>query len=402
MKTLAVKGTKDYLPKEEELRTNIKNIIENTYKSYGYAKISTPILEDIENLKNSDGGDNLKLIFEILKRGDKFDKSIENGEYEKLSDLGLRYDLTLPLTRFYAQNKENLPKPFKSIQIDRVYRAERPQKARLREFYQCDIDVIGDDSIQSEVELIVVTLKALENLGLTDLVVKINNRKLLTEVLTSFGYKNDEISTVCVSFDKLDKISIDDIIAELNEKVDNKLANENFYKFLLNTDIDYSKFESKKEVDEIINLVKQINPNINLKFDISLVRGQSYYTGTVFEIYSEKLSGAIGGGGRYDNLIGKFTGKSEPAVGFSIGFERIYTILAEQNKEFNSKQKIAVFYNEENYIEKFKLSETLRDTYVVSLLKMPKKLGKFLDKLTEDGYYGFVNSNTNEIKVLVA
>lgn len=402
MKTTQVKGTKDFLPKEQNLRDNIKNTIENTYKSYGFTKISTPILEDIENLKNSDGGDNIKLIFEVLKRGEKFDKAIENNEYDKLCDLGLRYDLTLPLSRFYAANKENLPKPFKSIQIDRVYRADRPQKGRMREFYQCDIDIIGSNNINCEIELILVTMKALEKLGLIDLVVKINDRQVLKSLIKSFGYSDSEIDNVCISFDKLDKISKEDIIEELRKKGLNEIANKNFYEFLNNLDsFDYSKLENIENVTKIIEIVNTLsNGKIKIEPDISLVRGQGYYTGCVFEIRSKNFNGAIAGGGRYDGLIGKFTGENVPAVGFSIGFERICALLEEQDIKFNQKQKAAVFYEESNFIEKFNFAEKLREEYDVCLFESPKKFGKFLDKLVEQGYNYFVSTFSEELKPL--
>jgi len=403
MKTTPVKGTKDFLPFEQSIRDNIKNIIENTYKSYGFTKISTPILEDIENLKNSDGGDNIKLIFEVLKRGEKLEKSIENKEFDNLSDIGLRYDLTLPLTRFYAQNKENLPKPFKVIQIDRVYRADRPQKGRMREFFQCDIDIIGSNNLNAETELIFVTMKALEKLGLTNLVVKINDRQVLKNLIKSFGYKDYEIDSVCVSFDKLDKISKEDIVKELTEKGLTDSANKNFYEFLNNLDnFNYSSLSGIENVNKIIENVKKLSDGkINIEADISLVRGQGYYTGTVFEIHSKNFNSAVAGGGRYDNLIGKFLGENVPAVGFSIGFERICALLEEQGINFNTKQKVAVFYDETNFIDKFNLAEKLRADYDVCLFESPKKFGKFLDKLKELGYNYFVSTFSEELKPLL-
>lgn len=402
MKLQAVKGTKDFLPKEQSLRDYVKNTIEETYKSYGYSKISTPILEDIENLKHSDGGENLKLIFEVLKRGEKFEKAVENKEFNLLSDLGLRYDLTLPLSRFYSSNKDNLPKPFKAIQIDRVYRAERPQKGRMREFYQCDIDIIGSNSNKSEIELIIVTMNALEKLGLTDLVIKINDRQVLKSLISSFGYSENEFESVCIAFDKLDKISKEKIIEELQTKCLNEEANQKFLEFLNNlNEFDYFKLNGIENIVEIIETVKKLSNNkINIEADISLVRGQSYYTGTVFEIHSKNFNGAVGGGGRYDGLIGKFTGENVPAVGFSIGFERICALLEEQKVEFNQKPKVAVFYGETNYIEKFNLTESLRKDYDVCLFEAPKKFGKFLDKLVEQGYNYFVSSFDDELKLL--
>lgn len=399
MKTSPVKGTKDFLPKEEELREIIKNKIENTYIEYGYNKIRTPIIEDIENLENSDGGDNVKLIFKILKRGEKLEKSIEEKDHQNLADLGLRYDLTLPLTRFYAENREKLPKPFKVIQIDRVFRADRPQKGRMREFMQCDIDIIGSDNKYSEVELILVTMKALERLGLNDISVKISSRKTLFDLLSKMGYSDEEIPGVCISLDKIDKISIDDIYKELCEKNYSQVANEKFYEFLKTKDYDFSTLKDKENVDEIIRKVRELSDNrIDINFDISLVRGQGYYTGTIFELYSKESSSAVGGGGRYDNLIGKFIGENVPAVGFSIGFERICNILMERQNNFKQKEKIVVLYDNKDYNERFILSEKLREKYIVSLFENPKKLGKLLDKLQELGYVGFVSSGSQEIK----
>lgn len=399
MKTTSVKGTKDFLPKELELREDVKNIIENTYKEYGYNKISTPIIEDIENLENSDGGDNIKLIFKILKRGDKLDASLEKNDYKNLADLGLRYDLTLPLTRFYAEHREKLPKPFKVIQIDRVYRADRPQKGRMREFIQCDIDVIGSDNYCTEVELILVTMKALQRLGLGDIEVKISSRKTLFDFLSKMGYSKDEITEVCICFDKLDKIGIDGVYAELCAGEFNKDANEKFYEFLKNKQFDYNGLVDKENVDKIIEKVKKLSgDSVNINFDISLVRGQGYYTGTIFELYSKEFSQAVGGGGRYDNLIGKFIGENVPAVGFSIGFERICSILNEKNLETSKKEKIAVLYDEENFIDRFNFAESLRQNYIVSMFENPKKLGKMLDKLQEIGYVGFVSNNATNIK----
>lgn len=399
MKTSPVKGTKDFLPKEEELREIIKNKIENTYIEYGYNKIRTPIIEDIENLENSDGGDNVKLIFKILKRGEKLEKSIEEKDHQNLADLGLRYDLTLPLTRFYAENREKLPKPFKVIQIDRVFRADRPQKGRMREFMQCDIDIIGSDNKYSEVELILVTMKALERLGLNDISVKISSRKTLFDLLSKMGYSDEEIPGVCISLDKIDKISIDDIYKELCEKNYSQVANEKFYEFLKTKNYDFSTLKDKENVDEIIRKVRELSDNrIDINFDISLVRGQGYYTGTIFELYSKESSSAVGGGGRYDNLIGKFIGENVPAVGFSIGFERICNILMERQNNFKQKEKIVVLYDNKDYNERFMLSEKLREKYIVSLFENPKKLGKLLDKLQELGYVGFVSSGSQEIK----
>lgn len=399
MKTQPVKGTRDFLPKEEAVRTKMREIIEKTYSSFGFSKISTPIIEDVENLLNSDGGENLKLIFKILKRGEKLEKVLENKDFNELADLGLRYDLTLPLARFYAQNKENLPNPFKAIQIDRVYRAERPQNGRMREFYQCDIDILGSNSLFCEVELIYVTMKALKNLGLKNLKVKINNRKLLSDLLLSFGFEEKDVNNVCIAFDKLDKIGTDGVIEEV-KKLGNDVSTENFAKFLENKiGFNFDKFESKKEIDFVIEKVKEIsNGEIDIEFDCSLVRGQSYYTGCVFEIFSTDFGSAVCGGGRYDNMIGKFIKSNVPAVGFSIGFERIFALLNNLETHFEIKPKIAIIYDENNFAEKFKLVEDFRQNYDCCLFENPNKLGKLLNKLETQGYCGFVGLNATEIK----
>ena len=214
MKTMPLKGTRDYMPNEVLLRDYVQGEILKTYRTSGFERITTPMLEDMENLDKSDGGDNLNLIFKVLKRGDKLQKALEAGDEKQLSDMGLRYDLTLPLTRYYSAHKEQLPSPFKVIQTDRVFRAERPQKGRMREFVQCDIDVFGDSSPNAEIELIDVTARALLNIGFDDFSIHINDRRMLHGMLTSFGFANDTLDTVCVTFDKLDKIGADGVAAE--------------------------------------------------------------------------------------------------------------------------------------------------------------------------------------------
>jgi histidyl-tRNA synthetase len=232
MKTNTVRGTRDFLPQEERVRDYIKNSILETYQSFGFEKISTPILEDLANLEKSDGGENLGLIFKILKRGDKLRKEIEKNSYDQLCDVGLRYDLTLPLSRYYAGNREVLPTPFKCIQIDRVYRAERPQKGRLREFYQCDIDIIGEESISAEIELITVTAKALQNIGLKDFTIKVNDRRLLSQLLLKIGFRKDQIGSVSIIFDKLDKIKISGVREELIDSGFDTEVVDKFMEFL--------------------------------------------------------------------------------------------------------------------------------------------------------------------------
>ena len=240
MKVTSVKGTNDYLPNEVEIRDYLQNKILSVYTENGFEHIVTPILEDIENLDKSDGGENLNLIFKIMKRGDKLDKALAKGvtseNENELADMGLRYDLTLPLSRYFANNKDKLTLPMKCIQMDRVYRAERPQKGRLREFIQCDIDIIGSESADSEVELILTTTKALKAIGLKNFKVKLNDRRLLRAVLMQMGFAEDELDSVCITFDKMDKIGMDGVKAELTEKEFDSAAIEKFVEFLSKND----------------------------------------------------------------------------------------------------------------------------------------------------------------------
>lgn len=409
MKTTPVKGTNDYLPKQAELRDYMQSKILEIYTNQGFTRIYTPILEDIENLEKSDGGDNLNLIYKILKRGEKFNSCIENKQFDNLADLGLRYDLTLPLTRFYSNNKANLPAVFKCIQIDKVYRAERPQKGRDREFVQCDIDILGSSNPNCEVELIDTTACALLNLGLKNFKIRINDRRILRNLLLSFGFEKEQLDSVCISFDKMDKIGAEGIKQELIEKQFNKASIDKLCSFVsfLPVDLDAlttlcGEMSEIEQLKYIISSVKEIaEDKYDIEFDISLVRGQGYYTGAVFEIESKDFSCSIGGGGRYDNLVGKFTGSPVPAVGFSIGFERIFSILRDkENVIENKKQKLAVFYKD-NFVEALKFGKSKNDKFNITLLEMPNKFGKALNRLAEQGFTNYCIFDDNcEIKEL--
>lgn len=396
MKITTVKGTNDYLPEEVRLRDYLQTRILETYIDAGFERIMTPAVEDIENLDKSDGGDNLNLIFKILKRGDKLTKAMNSGDTNNLCDMGLRYDLTLPLSRYYANNREKLVLPAKCIQIDKVYRAERPQKGRLREFVQCDIDIIGSSSINSEIELIHTTAKALLSLDIKDFTVKINDRRILRSLLSNVGFADDQLDSVCITFDKLDKIGAEGVVAELTDKGFDAAAVAKFGEVIakpltLESVKEVCGSEAAESVETIIQSVKQLAEGMySIKFDISLVRGQGYYTGTVFEIVSDKFRGSIAGGGRYDNLIGKFTGENIPAVGFSIGFERIFALLTESGYNIpDAKKKIALLYDKSDVIAAIKEAEKLRSEYDVVIYEKPKKLSKYLDKIQLKGYYGF-------------
>lgn len=406
MKITPVKGTADYLPNEVLIRDYLQNSILETYRSCGFERISTPIIEDIENLDKSDGGENLNLIFKIMKRGEKLEEALSTGNEKDIADMGLRYDLTLPLTRYYANNRAKLQNPFKVIQIDRVYRAERPQKGRMREFYQCDIDIIGSDSWTAEVELITTTAKALHNIGFTRFGIRINDRRLLKAIIMGAGFAENECDSVCISLDKLDKIGFDGVKAELIEK---GFDSANVGKLIdsigttLFTLDDAEKLCGKLDcidnLRKIMDAANSLADGFEVTYDMTLVRGQGYYTGTVFEISSPDFKGAIGGGGRYDNLIGKFLGESIPAVGFSIGFERLCAILLEQKYKIpTQKKKFAVIYNDDNFIDALKYADTLREEYDVALYQSVKKLGKLFAKLEESGFCGCRVMGQDEVK----
>lgn len=407
MKTTPVKGTNDYLPEEVVLRDYLQNSILETYQSYGFQRITTPILEDIENLDKSEGGENLNLIFKVLKRGDKLTKALDNSQYDKLSDLGMRYDLTLPLSRYFANNRAKLVTPFKCIQMDKVYRAERPQKGRLREFVQCDIDILGSSSVNCEIELINTTTKALFNIGINNIKVKINDRSLLNTVLEKTGFEEKDLASVCITLDKLDKVGVDGVKAELADKGFSSEAIDNLSSLLAKQPVTLDAVkeicgedkEAAARLENIIESVKELSEGaFDIVYDITLVRGQGYYTGTVFEVESTEFRGAVAGGGRYDNLIGKFINEKIPAVGFSIGFERIFSILTDNGFTIpDSKKRVALIYDADSFTEANKKADEFRKEYNVVMYERPKKnLGKFIDKLEGQGCNGFYTFNQSE------
>ena len=411
MKTNALKGMKDILPAEQRMRDYVQGKILETYRAAGFERISTPILEDSENLDKSDGGDNLNLIFKVLKRGDKLESALsaEHPTEKELSDMGLRYDLTLPLTRFFAANRNELQFPFKVIQTDRVYRAERPQKGRMREFVQCDIDVLGDASPNAEVELIDITARAMLSIGFKDFYINVNDRRILRNMLENMGFTSETLDSVCITFDKLDKIGAEGIEAELKEKALPENAIKALVEFIsagqISLDDVASKCADPSIADDLKYIIKTSKLVADGKYDVkycpNLVRGQGYYTGAVFEIASPLFSGAIGGGGRYDNLIGKFIGQQVPAVGFSIGFERICSILLDQKYQIpGAKEKCAFLYDDAMPFENvMKEAQKLRETYNVSVLKKAKKMGPQFDMLEKQGYTKFAQIKDGQLLV---
>lgn len=386
-----IRGTNDYLPKEAKIREVVRQRILSCYQNNGYNLISTPILENLELLNLSEGGDNLKLMFKTVKRGDKLNLQKENLTVSDIVEEGLRYDLTVPLARFYANNREKLPNPFKAIQIDYSFRAERPQRGRLRQFTQCDIDVFGDSSINAELELLKTATEAYSSLGFNDLTLKINDRRILNQLVLFAGFKQEELSTVCVTLDKIDKIAVSGVVMELldkgfdAEKI-NILTEE--INDVLNNGLDAVRKYGVEDcyVDDMNYLINNLNTLTNnkfdIRFDISIVRGQGYYTGPVFEFYTQGFAGAIGGGGRYDNMIEKMVGMAVPAVGVSMGFEPITMLIRERGLTFDVKENLALIYDEEdNIIEVFNIKAELMKKYNVSLFKRAKNMKNFFEKV---------------------
>jgi len=388
---------RDILPADLQLRQQILDTVRSVYTSYGFTEIETPCVEDIKTLTSKQGGDNEKLIFKILKRGEK----LENASQDSLSDLGLRYDLTVPLSRYYSNNSGSLPNVFKAIQIGNVWRAERPQKGRFRQFVQCDIDIIGEESCMAEMELISATTTALSKLGLNGFTVKINDRKILKGLAQKAGFAEENFDDVFIALDKLDKIGAEGVVNELvGEGMDSanaqnliKLAEDisaqglNKAKELLDDVVDAKVFDN---LDAIIGVNQ--SANFKIKFDCTLVRGMNYYTGPIFEIAVDGFGVSVAGGGRYDNMLGRFLNRNVPACGFSIGFERIFTILQEQGvKAKETRTKVAYVVDSRcetsvlaQVFEKAKEHRLNGDVCLVA--KRIKNFGYLLEQLRGQGY----------------
>ena len=408
MKIQPLKGMRDLLPAEQALRDHIQGQILQVYREAGFERISTPMLEDMENLDKSEGGENLNLIFKVLKRGEKLSAALEEGRYDQLADMGLRYDLTLPLSRYYAANRSVLPAPFKVIQTDRVFRAERPQKGRLREFVQCDIDILGDESPNAEVELIDVTARALLWIGFADFTVNVNDRRILRGMLESMGFAPDTLDSVCITFDKMDKVGPEGVRAELLEKQMPAAAVDALASFLAQGDVSLEAVAARCADPSIADGLRYVlatagrlaQGKYQVAYCPSLVRGQGYYTGMVFEVVCPQFAGAVAGGGRYDNMVGKFLGQQVPAVGFSIGFERVCGILLEQGYRIpGARQKLALLYRAgDDFAAVLAQAEALRAEHSVTVLAQGKKLGKQLASLEAAGFAGAAFFGKDEIK----
>ncbi len=350
-----VNGMKDIMPEEMQIRDYVMGVIRETYGKFGFTPIETPCMENIGNLSSKQGGENEKLIFKILKRGAQLDLETASTEADVV-DFGMRYDLTVPLVRYYANHANELPSPFKALQMGNVWRADRPQKGRYRQFMQCDIDILGEESNLAEIELILATTTTLGNLGFKDFEIRINDRRILKAMAAYSGFGEEDYDNIFITLDKMDKIGIEGVERELTEagydsgNVDRYLA---LFKEM-NASGDTLAFIEEKMtgfLDEAVKagfreIIESVNATrgdcFKLVFDPTLVRGMSYYTGTIFEIAMPELGASCGGGGRYDKMVGRFTGKDVPACGFSIGFERIILILMESGfKVPNQSKKVA-------------------------------------------------------------
>ncbi len=341
-----VNGMKDILPREMRIRDYLIALIKDTYRSFGFTPIETPVVESLPNLLSKQGGDNEKLIFKVMKRGEKF-RPFDGASEEDLADSGLRYDLTVPLVRYYANNANDLPRPFKALQIGPVFRADRPQRGRFREFYQCDIDIIGEPGNLAEIELILATSTLLGRIGFKGFTVHINDRRILRAMASAAGVRDEDCDRVFIILDKMDKIGADGVAAELAEigygenvsgayleMFDRISKAQDPLRTLASILGDHIENGIIDNLDTIIAACKKgAEADFNLVFDPSLVRGMGYYTGPIFEIEIGDFGSSCGGGGRYDKMVGKFTGQDAPACGFSVGFERIITILLEQGYE---------------------------------------------------------------------
>ncbi len=344
LKKKPVTGMNDILPKEMAIRDYVIRLIKETYASFGFTSMETPCVEHIENLCSKQGGDNEKLIFKILKRGEKL--KLESAKEEAdLVDSGLRYDLTVPLCRYYSNNANALPAPFKALQMGNVWRADRPQRGRFRQFMQCDIDILGEPSNLAEIELILATTTLLGKLDFKNFTIRINDRRILKAMAAYSGFPEESYDTVFIILDKMDKIGLDGVAKELAEEGFAKETIDKYLELFEQVTPDTKGVEFCKEklgeflkseyadgLIEIMNSVDAVkNAQFKVAFDPTLVRGMSYYTGTIFEIAMDEFGGSVGGGGRYDEMIGKFTGNQTCACGFSIGFERIVMLLLERD-----------------------------------------------------------------------
>ena len=405
LKKKPVTGMKDVMPAEMEIRDYLIGLIKDTYKTFGFQSMETPCVEHIENLCSKQGGDNEKLIFKILKRGEKL-KIDEAKEENDLVDGGLRYDLTVPLARYYSNHANELPSPFKALQIGSVWRADRPQKGRFRQFVQCDIDILGEASNLAEIELILATTAMLGKLDFKNFTVCMNDRNILKSMAAYSGFKEEDYDEVFIVLDKMDKIGPEGVEAELIEMgytresvktylslFDEVASDVSGVRYLKEKLGDYLSDETADGLELIMSSVEAAKEcDFKLQFTPTLVRGQSYYTGTIFEVTMDDFGGSVAGGGRYDKMIGKFTGQDTPACGFSIGFERIVMLLLENGYKVPGGRRKKAYLLEkklpkEAMLKVLALAKADREAGRQVLIVKMKKNKKFQkEQIIEDGY----------------
>ena len=384
------RGMRDFLPAEKAKRESVLGVIKGVYSSFGFQEVETPALENLDRLTSGQGGDNEKLAYRVMKRGAELETALTTpSDVDGLADLGLRFDLTVPLTRFYATNRASLPTVFKAIQIGPVWRAERPQKGRYRQLVQCDIDIIGDDSALAEIELLTASLATLDALGLTGAVIRVNHRELLLSLLDSFGVKEADRSSALITLDKLDKIEISGVVAELSERLGESVAGK------AKTWLEAADVTVPSVLAPLFSAVAVGR----LRFDPTLVRGMGYYTGTIFEIEMPGEGSSIGGGGRYDGMVGKWLGTNVPAVGISIGFERVVELVS---APASSNGVLLVL--EDSSLETINTAVRFQKELIASgksvrLELKPKKLNILLDSMLEAGFteFALVSGGTTEL-----
>lgn len=405
LKKKPVTGMKDILPAEMAIRDYVIRLIKETYGTFGFSSIETPCVEHIENLSSKQGGENEKLIFKILKRGEKL--KIEEAKEEKdVVDGGLRYDLTVPLSRYYANNANELPSPFKALQMGNVWRADRPQRGRFRQFMQCDIDILGEPTNLAEIELILATTTLLGKLDFKNFTIRINDRRILKAMAAYSGFAPESYDTVFIILDKMDKIGLEGVREELEKEGFDKACVDKYLAMFeeITNDVQGVRYVKEKlegvlepeyadGLELIMNSVDAVKAaDFKIAFDPTLVRGMSYYTGPIFEISMDEFGGSVGGGGRYDEMIGKFTGNNTCACGFSIGFERIIMLLMErgfQIPQIGTKKALLIEKNmpAEGMMKVLKQAEEDRKNGSVVTIAVMKKNKKFQkEQLKEEGY----------------
>jgi len=371
---------RDLLPVEKARREQVLEHIRQVYRSRGFQEIETPALEELSRLTSGQGGENEKLVFKVLKRGEELDRAMTDGS--ELADLGLRFDLTVPLTRYFASNHSKLPRVLKAVQIGSVWRAERPQKGRYRQFLQCDIDVLGDESELAELELITASLAALDAIGITNATIRVNDRRVLARTLNSFGITAQEKAMIAI--DKLDKIGLNGVQEEIEQTYGSEVA-KSVAEWLQQT-------QEMSIPTELSWISKLANPS-KVRFDPTLVRGMGYYTGAIFEIEHPSSSSSIGGGGRYDNMVGKWSGIQTPATGISLGIERILDLLGESEKD----EKSLVLLVEDDYAAALKAqAELIEQGWKVRIEKAAKNTKAQLSELSEQGFSSFAQFKPGE------